>query len=84
MCTIAASEGNLETLQWLRNNKCPWDAFTSILAASNGHTDVFKWAAENGCPWDGSSMNVYESALRENKQDIMLIALQNGCPVESN
>ena len=48
----AAYGGQLEVLQWLRENDCPWDALTCARAVRQGHFVILRWALENGCPWD--------------------------------
>ena len=52
-CSKMALNENLELLQFLRENGCPWNLLTSSYAASNGHLECLKYAHENGCP--GSS-----------------------------
>ena len=47
----AASGSNLELVQWLRGEGCPWDAETCFRAVDFGHVEVLRWARENGCPW---------------------------------
>ena len=47
----AAWGGNLELVQWLRGEGCPWDYLTCANAADKGHVEVLRWARENGCPW---------------------------------
>ena len=46
----AARQGYLETLQWARENGCPWDEETTSIAAQCHQLDVLCWAIENGCP----------------------------------
>src|ERR1700679_142126 len=50
ICSYAALGGNLDVLQWLRANGCPWDEFTCSQAALGVHLDVLQWARANGCP----------------------------------
>ena len=52
MCAGAGRGGDLEILQWLRENGCPWDWSTCGWAAREGHTEVLRWARENGCEWE--------------------------------
>jgi hypothetical protein len=52
LCEAAARSGQLEVLQWLRANSCPWDGFTCALAVEDGHLEVRQWLLANGCPWD--------------------------------
>ena len=54
-CVLAARDGYLETLKWLRTVGCPWDENTLCSAAANGFLDIIKWAIENGCPIEKSS-----------------------------
>ena len=57
-CSKMAEKGNLELLQFLRENGCPWDDWTCWNAARNGHLECLKYAHGNGCPWGiGTSAN---------------------------
>ena len=47
----AAESGNLELVQWLRGEGCPWDWGTCYWATDRGHVPVLRWARTNGCPW---------------------------------
>ena len=57
----AAWGGNLELVQWMRGDGCPWDYGTCYNAVSGArarvrsgrkdHVEVLRWARENGCPW---------------------------------
>ena len=47
----AARSGNLELVQWLRGEGCPWDEHTCYRAVMQGHVEVLRWARQNGCPW---------------------------------
>jgi hypothetical protein len=58
-CKIAAEEGNLEILQWLRSQGCPWWYGRFNNATEMGHAAVrgkninlLRWVIEQGCPWD--------------------------------
>ena len=52
-CAEMAQNGNLELLQFLHENGCPWDVrYLFLNAARNGHLECLKYAHENGCPWD--------------------------------
>ena len=52
VCKNAAEGRHLETLQWARENGCPWDARTCAWAAWRGHLEALQWARANKCPWD--------------------------------
>ena len=46
---FAALGGNLELVQFLRGEGCPWDWQTCLWAVDKGHVEVLRWARENGC-----------------------------------
>jgi hypothetical protein len=56
MCRVAARQGSLDTLQWLRAQEplCPWDSGVIAGARLNGFAAVEAWARENGCPEPGA------------------------------
>ena len=68
LCGAAARSGQLEMLQWLRANDCPWDIETCTSAAVHGHFEVLQWLRANGCPWDAST---YGMATRQGHLDIL-------------
>lgn len=49
---MAAREGYLKVLQWLRKHACPWDETTCKEAAVHGKLATLRWAYKNGCPCD--------------------------------
>ena len=51
----AARSGNLELVQWLRGEGCPWDWKTCWYAVDKGRVEVLRWLRSNGCPWDAST-----------------------------
>ena len=51
-CSKMAEKGNVELLQHLHENGCPWDKETCRRAGENGHLECLKYARENGCPWN--------------------------------
>ena len=59
----AACSGNLELVQWLRGEGCPWDHWTCSLAVENGHVELLRWARENGCPWDAECRDMAAERL---------------------
>ena len=52
MMVEAAGSGNLELVQWLRGEGCPWSYNTCYWAVIGGHVEVLRWVRENGCPWN--------------------------------
>jgi hypothetical protein len=77
LCTIAATEGQLEVLKWLRENDFPWSERTCNVAAQGGHLEVLQWAHANGCPWDWETCRM--AALRDHLE-ILQWARANDCP----
>ena len=57
MSVIAAKEGNMDILKWLKENGYNWEPGTCAAAAREGHLEALKWLRENGCEWDRNSMN---------------------------
>ena len=51
----AVRRGNLELVQWLRGEGCPWDSSTCHFAVDKGHVEVLRWARENGAPWNAGT-----------------------------
>ena len=59
--TNAAFSGNLQLVQWLRGEGCPWNWKTCyaavescrilVGASQQPHVEVLRWAREHGCPW---------------------------------
>jgi hypothetical protein len=45
----AAAHGQLECLQYLHQNGCPWTAYTCYSAAIKDNIDCLKYAHMNGC-----------------------------------
>ena len=54
LCLYASLNGQLEILQWARQNGCHWDWWVCSSAALNGCLEVLQWACQNGCPHDHS------------------------------
>ena len=77
LCTSAAKGGQLEVLEWLRENECPWDKNTCKEAAYSGHLEVLQWARENDCPWDE---NTCRAAAYGGHLEVLQWARENGCP----
>ena len=50
LCIMAARDGHLATLKWLRSRDFPWDEETCEYAADGGNLEELQWAHDNGCP----------------------------------
>ena len=48
---ITAAE-NLEALQWLKDNNCPWSEKFLSKVAKKGNAAALKFGLENNCPWN--------------------------------
>ena len=77
-CDAAASSGQLEALQWLREDGCPWNENTCAMAAYGGHLEVLQWIRANGCPWD--ERTCYCAATEIGNLEVLQWAHANGCP----
>ena len=76
-CSRMARNGNVELLQHLHENGCPWDERICFVAAQEGNLECLKYAHENGCPWDeltccNAAMNGHLECLK--------YAHEKGCP----
>lgn len=50
LCIMAARDGHLATLKWLRSRDFPWDEDTCKFAAEGKHFELLSWARANGAP----------------------------------
>lgn len=65
--STAATNGNLEVLQWLHKMKCPNYGVCAI-AARNGHIECLKWLIEHNYPYD---VTICANAAREGHLDCL-------------
>jgi hypothetical protein len=77
LCGLAALQGRLEVLQWLRASGCPWDTYTCANAAKGGHFKLLKLLRANGCPWDATTCSI---AAHWGHLEVLKWAHMNGCP----
>ena len=77
LCKAAARGGQLEVLQWLRENDCPWNADTYVGAAHGGKLKVLQWARKKGCPWD---VMTCAAATECGNLEVLKWLRQNSCP----
>ena len=76
-CARMALNGNVELLQFLHENGCPWDEYTCYNAAGEGHLECLKYAHENGCPWNEDTCS---KAAKNGHFECLKYAHENGCP----
>ena len=43
-------DGLLENMKWLKDNGCPFNAFTFHLATLHGNQENIEWLVSVGCP----------------------------------
>jgi hypothetical protein len=74
---LAAENGNLELMKYLKENGCEWNrASTCSAAAKGGNLNVLKWLRDQGCSWDGETCN---SAASTGNFEILKWAIANHC-----
>ena len=80
-CEIAAQNGNLEILQWVRaqDPPYPWTSSACTRAAEEGHLGVLQWLRTQNppCPWDKYT---YDAALYSGHDKVAQWVRDNGCP----
>lgn len=74
---IAAENGHIDILKWLKENKCPWTDQVCAYAAANNHLVVLKWLAENNCPWN---VWAYAWAAENGHLKVLKFLKEKGCP----
>jgi hypothetical protein len=50
--TAAAERGNLEMVQWLHNQGCPWNEDACTAAVERDDFEMLEWLHIAGSPWD--------------------------------
>ncbi len=74
---MAAKNGQLETLKWLKKkNIGPLNTYVSSIAAYNGHYDVMKWLILNECAINNLTGG---SAAENGHLNILKLLIDNGC-----
>lgn len=48
---VAAREGHLEIVRWLREHDFPWNQDVTRAAAASGRLEILQFLFANGCPW---------------------------------
>ncbi|GFH53306.1 hypothetical protein CTEN210_09782 [Chaetoceros tenuissimus] len=80
--SIAASNGNIELLQYLFENECPHDnpeIYTAIANKSNHEKvlEVIQWLYEHEVPWDEETCR---TLIEMKNLKALKFAISNGCP----
>ena len=62
---MAAENGDLTLLQWLRVNGCLWGPETCAKAAPGGNLQVLQWLRAHSCEWgEGTCDAAIEAGAR--------------------
>ncbi len=74
----AASNGHLEVVQWLHENRCEegYTTYAMNWAAAKGHLEVAKWLHENR--HEGCTINVRHVAIVNGHEDVVQWLRENG------
>lgn len=75
-CSVIASHGGLEVLEWVRASGCGWTETTCHAAAKSGHLEVLQWARANGCEWSAATCT---AAAQGGHLEVLQWARANGC-----
>ena len=77
---MAALNGNLELVRWLRGEGCDWSAWACRCAGRAGRLEVLQWLRANGCPWDAETC---KWAAVNGQLATLRWARENGCESDS-
>ena len=75
----AARYADIETMEWLREEGCPWGTSTCCSAAARPNPAHLQWLHAHGCPWD---YHTAAAAAGAGSPDTLEWAVANGCPWE--
>jgi len=50
VCAYAATHGNSQIMEWLRDRGWPWDVSTTMMAIESGQDHMAAWVITKGCP----------------------------------
>jgi len=76
-CNIAAKNGQLETLKYLREHEFDFTTgVTCSYAVENGHLEIVKYLHENRCNWSRDSCI---EAAKNGHLDVLKYLHENGC-----
>ena len=74
----AVCSNQLETVQYLHKNKCPWSDLCASQAAYHGYIDILRYLIDNGCP---TSYLVANDATVRGQLACLRYAVDHGCEV---
>ena len=73
---VAAREGHLELVKWLKANGYPWSQYTCENAVASRNFELVKWCRENGCEWN---FRTCLEAARIGNLEMLKWCKENGC-----
>jgi hypothetical protein len=73
----AACGGQIDALEWTRDQGIHGGAESCMFAACKGHLHVLRWLQEDGATWDSS---VISCAEEHGYNYVVEWARENGCP----
>lgn len=74
----AAGTGNIEMLQWLYDNKIPWNQCAPSWAISSNHLSAVEWLREKGC----DCRYTWEAAIHNKSLDTLKWLYNNEYPYD--
>jgi hypothetical protein len=76
----AAEAGNLEVLQWLKEElrTLSWTQSACEAAAQGGHLEILQWLRRNSCCWDEGTCTA--AAAADGHLELLQWAVAEGCP----
>lgn len=87
--SIAAGNGNIEMIKFLRMTNFAWNAGGEVptaynMAAKNGHLEVLKYLQENGCPTDCKNKSIIDYAAAGGNLECVKYLVNAGFLVQKN
>ena len=81
-CTMAAMEGHLDVLMYLRSlvtddDEMYWNSTTTAAASYSNHLEMLQYLHLRGCSWD---FNAHRLSIDAQNQRISQYLIDNGCP----
>jgi ankyrin repeat protein len=80
-CAVAAGNGNIEMVKYLRANGCQWNREACDRAALQGHLKMLNFLHVNGCNWDD---NTFLAALKGGNRNVIEYLVENNCPMTNH
>ena len=79
---VAASQGNLAGVQFLRDKNIPWTLDVCLKAAEGNHAKTLDWALQNGAPFENNGL--FAIACHGDRLETLAVALANKVVIPAN